>query len=124
MTTRLLAPILVLLLASSAFAVCGDGTIDAGEECDDGNTTSGDGCSATCVFEGCPLTGTWHSTVPFDIEWTLIEAGDGTISGKSWPTGTTNPRFVTPLTGTRTKSFFNDTATTEIYTGTMHECDA
>jgi len=24
---------------------CGDGWVDAGEECDDGNTTSGDGCS-------------------------------------------------------------------------------
>jgi cysteine-rich repeat protein len=32
-------------------AVCGDGKIEAGEECDDGNTTSGDGCSATCVME-------------------------------------------------------------------------
>ncbi|WP_437561415.1 DUF4215 domain-containing protein [Sorangium sp. So ce542] len=31
--------------------VCGDRTVDATEECDDGNTTSGDGCSATCVYE-------------------------------------------------------------------------
>ncbi|WP_437940436.1 DUF4215 domain-containing protein [Sorangium sp. So ce341] len=31
--------------------VCGDGTVDATEACDDGNTTSGDGCSATCVDE-------------------------------------------------------------------------
>ncbi|WP_437946503.1 DUF4215 domain-containing protein [Sorangium sp. So ce296] len=31
--------------------VCGDGTVDAIEECDDGNTTSGDGCSSTCVYE-------------------------------------------------------------------------
>jgi cysteine-rich repeat protein len=52
MTTRLLGPILALFLASSAFAVCGDGTLDAGEECDDENTVSGDGCSSTCVFEG------------------------------------------------------------------------
>ena len=27
--------------------VCGDGTVDTGEECDDGNTADGDGCSAT-----------------------------------------------------------------------------
>ena len=27
---------------------CGDGTVDPGEVCDDGNTTSGDGCSADC----------------------------------------------------------------------------
>ena len=33
--------------------VCGDGTISAGagEECDDGNTVTGDGCSATCIDE-------------------------------------------------------------------------
>ena len=27
---------------------CGDGILDAGEACDDGNTTSGDGCAADC----------------------------------------------------------------------------
>src|SRR5205085_10094822 len=31
--------------------VCGDGIVDAGEECDDGNTASGDGCDATCHAE-------------------------------------------------------------------------
>jgi cysteine-rich repeat protein len=33
---------------------CGNGTVDAGETCDDGNTTSGDGCSATCQTEEQP----------------------------------------------------------------------
>ncbi len=28
---------------------CGDGILDGGEVCDDGNTTDGDGCSATCT---------------------------------------------------------------------------
>lgn len=32
---------------------CGDGTVDIGEECDDGNNTSGDGCTAACVDEFC-----------------------------------------------------------------------
>jgi len=31
--------------------VCGDGTRDAHEHCDDGNTTNGDGCDATCDVE-------------------------------------------------------------------------
>lgn len=31
--------------------LCGDGTLDRGEECDDGNTTADDGCSETCTFE-------------------------------------------------------------------------
>jgi cysteine-rich repeat protein len=32
---------------------CGDGVLHAGEECDDGNTVSFDGCSDTCVMEPC-----------------------------------------------------------------------
>jgi MYXO-CTERM domain-containing protein len=31
--------------------VCGNGTVEIGEECDDGNTLSLDGCSATCSNE-------------------------------------------------------------------------
>jgi len=31
--------------------VCGDGVLDEGEECDDGNNVDGDGCSATCEIE-------------------------------------------------------------------------
>jgi cysteine-rich repeat protein len=31
---------------------CGDGARDSNEQCDDGNTTNGDGCSATCTTEG------------------------------------------------------------------------
>jgi len=30
---------------------CGDGVLGAGEECDDGNTADGDGCSAACIDE-------------------------------------------------------------------------
>lgn len=32
---------------------CGDGTVNAGEECDDGNNVDGDGCSSSCVSEYC-----------------------------------------------------------------------
>lgn len=31
--------------------VCGDGKVDAGEQCDDGNLISGDGCTTTCEQE-------------------------------------------------------------------------
>jgi cysteine-rich repeat protein len=30
---------------------CGNGVLECGEECDDGNTANGDGCSATCTKE-------------------------------------------------------------------------
>jgi cysteine-rich repeat protein len=34
-------------------ASCGDGTEELAEECDDGNTVSGDGCSPLCLDEFC-----------------------------------------------------------------------
>jgi fibro-slime domain-containing protein len=40
--------------------VCGDGIIQRSEQCDDGNTQSGDGCSRLCQVEanwGCPTEG-------------------------------------------------------------------
>jgi cysteine-rich repeat protein len=33
---------------------CGNGILEMGEQCDDGNTMSGDGCSATCQLEVTP----------------------------------------------------------------------
>lgn len=32
-------------------SLCGNGVIDSGEVCDDGNTANGDGCSNTCTIE-------------------------------------------------------------------------
>src|SRR5215468_4148109 len=32
---------------------CGNGHLDVGEECDDGNNTGGDGCSPNCMIEDC-----------------------------------------------------------------------
>jgi len=37
---------------TSSDAVCGNGTIEAPETCDDKNTFDGDGCSSTCEIEG------------------------------------------------------------------------
>ncbi|HTL34430.1 MAG TPA: DUF4215 domain-containing protein, partial [Kofleriaceae bacterium] len=34
-------------------ALCGNGTPDAGEECDDGNTVDGDGCDTNCRSSRC-----------------------------------------------------------------------
>jgi cysteine-rich repeat protein len=37
--------------------VCGDGIVDSGEECDDGNVYGCDGCSTTCASEPVPVCG-------------------------------------------------------------------
>jgi cysteine-rich repeat protein len=37
--------------SGSCVSVCGDGIVDAGEACDDGNTHNGDCCSSTCDIE-------------------------------------------------------------------------
>src|SRR5262252_4052633 len=48
---------LALLLAAGGCnlfnATCGNGIVDPGEQCDDGNTVSGDGCRQDCSLEGC-----------------------------------------------------------------------
>ena len=41
--------------ATPSSAACGNGVREPGEECDDGNLVSGDGCSVTCTLEPCGL---------------------------------------------------------------------
>jgi cysteine-rich repeat protein len=43
-----------VLLALVTFAICGNGVLDPGEQCDDGNRISGDGCSFDCTLESGP----------------------------------------------------------------------
>ncbi len=41
----------VFIVPAFAQAICGDPVLDPGEECDDGNMSSGDGCSDSCLVE-------------------------------------------------------------------------
>jgi len=41
---------------TSCNTACGDGHLDAGEECDDGNNINGDGCDSTCHLTNCVIT--------------------------------------------------------------------
>jgi MYXO-CTERM domain-containing protein len=41
----------VCLVGVAKIAACGDGEVDVGEQCDDGNRDSDDGCSASCIDE-------------------------------------------------------------------------
>jgi cysteine-rich repeat protein len=42
-----------LAIAVSAVIECGDGEVEGGEACDDGNAIDTDGCRTTCVAAGC-----------------------------------------------------------------------
>jgi cysteine-rich repeat protein len=56
--------------------VCGDGAVDPGEDCDDGDLTGGDGCGATCGVEaGWTCTGE-----PSACTMMAGSCGDGAIS--------------------------------------------
>jgi MYXO-CTERM domain-containing protein len=55
--------------------VCGDGSVDGAESCDDTNTAPGDGCDATCTAEegfSCPTPGQACIAVP--AGWTCNPA--------------------------------------------------
>lgn len=60
-------------------STCGNGILDAGEACDDGNSISGDGCSSACVIEG----GWMCTSSPFATRSLCQpnECGDSYING-------------------------------------------
>ncbi len=53
---------------------CGNGAIDPGEECDDNNTTSGDGCDANCTLTAC---GNGIVTAGEECDDANVVSGDG-----------------------------------------------
>ncbi len=63
---------------------CGDSFRTYPEECDDGNTVSGDGCSADCKVEiGYSCTGGSYKNSAADVctAYTTSVCGDGIVSG-------------------------------------------
>ena len=70
--------------------VCGNGSVEAGEQCDDGNTVGGDGCSAMCGIEGAGV-------VPQSGLRTEAAAGFGAVQGTlSCIAGTLDPNPADP----------------------------
>ena len=59
--------------------ICGDYEIDPGEQCDDGNIMSGDGCSATCQTETptcTPTVNTYEKSSDFSDDKVIIDFKD------------------------------------------------
>ncbi|WP_437710226.1 DUF4215 domain-containing protein [Sorangium sp. So ce448] len=90
--------------------VCGDGTVGSAEQCDDGNTTSGDGCSATCAYEPDVLCEN-------AVELVIGENTGNTATGPSvfegsclgWDAPETIHRFTPPSDGTLTLTLSAET---------------
>jgi cysteine-rich repeat protein len=56
---------------------CGDGELDPGEQCDDGNSMSGDGCSQLCQLEDCWSCGSCGTNQPCVV---TPVCGDGVLT--------------------------------------------
>ena len=96
------------MLDTGNCSLCGNGMLNAGEDCDDGNTTSGDGCSATCQIEVmiCDPDGT-YTIVGAPVSYTccfglvsvnvssFVFTNNGAIIGSS-------PSNPVPMTGNAT----------------------
>ena len=78
---RMLTALAVGLWAAPAFAICGDGELEVGEECDDGNLLDGDGCSMGCTVEDGFV---WNGE-----RWKSLSAVARAITGARW----SGPRF-------------------------------
>ncbi len=73
-----------VLYLDGSMAICGDGVLDPGEACDDGNGQSRDGCDSTCAIEDeLRLFGTAASSGVLSVDVsgvirdTAVSIGDG-----------------------------------------------
>jgi cysteine-rich repeat protein len=77
-------------------SLCGNGKVESAEQCDDGNTTSGDGCSATCQTEApAPDAKAFlYVDTNGDKSIAMSEAADGYVRfGKAFGTSTNSADF-------------------------------
>jgi len=95
--------------------VCGNNIEETGEECDDANTTSGDGCSSTCLIEGSISAQCVHIALGFNC------AGAASNTQSVIDSCVNNART---LCLTHPSGIFNDFAGIYNYTGFFPLCIA
>jgi len=106
--------------------VCGNAVLEPGEQCDPGDADDGDGdgCTALCQYEGCPVSGSWTTTIG-STTWLLsLEEGlNGAFTGVSFVAGA--PGSAAQGSGTRTGGSLTSTFAGQPFThvGTMVDCD-
>ena len=88
---------------TSACSACGNGVLEAGETCDDGNKSSDDGCSAACMTEPCDPDGVYTIQGPpvaytccMGLTTVNINAFSLTADGATITSSPSNP---VPMTG-------------------------
>jgi len=81
---------------------CGDGALDGGEECDDGNSVDKDGCSAACVLDAPTPTAspTVTPTPTLTVPPTDTSTPTSTATIVSTPTPTLVPTMTSTPSGT------------------------
>jgi cysteine-rich repeat protein len=70
------------MLGTIPAAACGNGTLEGLEQCDDGNPTSGDGCSSTCASEAPSVrrsSGDYDGDGVSDVLWRNTSTGGNAI---------------------------------------------
>jgi fibro-slime domain-containing protein len=111
--------------------VCGDGSVETGEQCDDGNRAAGDGCSTTCTIEdGFVCTGlTGWDTEPCALPGNncrRIPVTYRDFDGQNLPGG--HPDFLflgaTPSGGTRVTCIPNASGRAVAMNGTCWDSDS
>ncbi|MDQ3339122.1 MAG: DUF4215 domain-containing protein [Myxococcota bacterium] len=106
-------------IASYAFdvtytpVVCGDNAVGPGEDCDDGNTAGGDGCSAVCVIESTSEVEP-NNTSPEATASTVQVTGDVVLAGAIATVGDLD-RFQVTVAAPMVVRF-------ETFTGTYGQC--
>jgi cysteine-rich repeat protein len=97
---------------------CGNGVVEAGEQCDDGNTVDDDGCTSSCTVPGgtttttepAPTTTLTPTTTEPPVTTTTI--GGGTTTTTETPTTTVEPTTTTEAPTTTTVPVTTTTTTT------------
>lgn len=89
-------------------AACGNGNLEGGETCDDGNTRSGDGCTSACQLEPATTRDTCDTAEP--VSFTQTPHGTYTASVMSGTINLTHDQTFTGCTSSGRDAFFLVTA--------------
>eukprot|EP00960_Hanusia_phi_P074031 768137-Hanusia_phi.AAC.17 len=68
---------------SSCSTICGDGLVKGKEQCDDGNTRNGDGCSANCTLETAGGGGESSQSSQISGAWFYVQVSKDPLSSCS-----------------------------------------